>query len=507
MTVIIESIGLKGMEGYKVNVEVQSIIGRDAIHIVGLPDASVRESKERITAAFYSLGYYMNGKKIIINLTPSEQRKNGPLFDLPIAIGILISMDVIQLKISEDVGFIGALSLDGSIQPFEGMLPIILSARKLGFKRLYLPFDRKLPHIEIDELELCYVTSIQEVIQHLSGQITLHLYSSLAEERSTPTEYIDFSQIIGHTEAKYALTVAAAGAHHLLMTGPPGCGKTMLAESMPSILAPLTRNEQLEMMSIYQIGGVDYRNGNQPSFRLPHHSASAISIIGGGQYPKPGEISLAHRGILFLDEIAEYSKKTLDMLRQPIENGYVTINRVNSSVTFPASFILIGAMNPCPCGYYGSQTHYCTCTKKQILMYQNKLSGPIRDRFDINLSLSSVKIKDSSFHDYGSSKAISMKVEDARKRQYDRYGMEVCNSRISIDILQKLSPLSKEQKQVLHHLSIKNNLSNRIQIKIIRLARTISDLEGQFAITDESIWKAIQLNNHEREKPKIKNVQ
>jgi magnesium chelatase family protein len=493
MSIKVTSIGLKGMEGYLVNVEVKALGGVESIVIVGLPDASVKESKDRITASLHTMGISLADQRIIISLSPAEQKKNGPMFDLAMAICVLLSIGELKVKISPHTGFIGALSLYGEILPVEGMLPAVLAAKRLGLKRLYMPFDQTLPTLEIDGLELIYVNSLHEVIQHLSGQGLLPFFTVAEEREEVAPEYIDFRQIIGHGFAKYALEVAAAGEHHLFMTGPPGCGKSMLAESFPSILPPLSKEAQLEMISIYQLSGNSYPHMKRPPYRNPHHSASSISIIGGGQYPKPGEVSLAHRGVLFLDEIAEFSKKTLDMLRQPLENGSVTISRTQATIKYPASFILVAAMNPCPCGYAGSNSHYCTCTPKQILAYQNKLSGPLRDRFDIFLSLKPVDLKICSEGE--SSKSVQKRVEDARKRQHERYGKEISNSRVAYDTLLQLSPLTSDQQRTLQQFSVKKNWSNRTEIKIVRLARTISDIQGSAHITDQSIWEAVKLNN------------
>jgi magnesium chelatase family protein len=489
----VTSIGLKGMEGYRLNVEVKTFVGNDSIRIVGLPDAAVKESKERILAALRSLGYTVNGQKIIINLSPSEQKKSGPMFDLPMAIGVLVSLNELAASIPVNTGFIGALSLDGAIVPVEGMLPAVLAAKHLGINRLYMPYDEKLPFFNFEALEIIYISSLIELIGNLEGKEISNFTPKVQDIDVENNNFIDFNQIIGHSDTKRALEVAAAGGHHVLMTGPPGCGKSMLAESFPSILPQLSKEAQLEIIALHQLSGINYPNAKTPPFRNPHHSASGISIIGGGTYPKPGEISLAHKGVLFLDEIAEFPKKTLDMLRQPFENGKITISRTHATLTYPASFILIGAMNPCPCGYAGSNTHYCTCTPKQIIAYQNKISGPLRDRFDIHLRIKPVNLVRGSENAELSSRFIRGRVEAARKRQSERYGRELCNSRVSYDEMQKTSPLTQNQQKIIHQLAAEEKWSNRTQIKIIRLARTISDLEGDSSITEESIWKAANL--------------
>ncbi|WP_404329968.1 YifB family Mg chelatase-like AAA ATPase [Mesobacillus maritimus] len=490
----IMSVGLKGLEGYRVKVEVQAMEGINTITIVGLPDASVKESKERITAAFHSLGYRLFHKKVIINLSPPEQKKNGPLFDLPIAIGILISMQDILVDISDDTGFLGALSLDGGVEPVGGMLPAVLAARKLGLRKLYLPYDENIPSIDIKDLQLIYVSSLLDVIKHLSGESIPTIYPLMNSIEEQQNNFSDFHEIIGHQDAKHALEIAAAGGHHLLLSGPPGCGKSMLAESFPSIFPPLTKENWLEVLSIYQLNGMPYVNSMYPPYRNPHHTASGISIVGGGQNPRPGEISLSHHGVLFLDELAEFPKKTLEMLRQPLETGTVTISRVKSTITYPALFTLIGATNTCPCGHHGSTSHYCTCTPKQINAYQNRISGPIQDRFDIHLALHSINMTAKINEVRETSETVRKRVVMAREMQWNRYGIEICNSRVPYEILLRTSPLADNMRQFIKDFSLRNQWSNRREVKVIRLARTIADLNGQKKIDIENIIEASQLN-------------
>lgn len=330
MSTNVTSIGLKGLEGYRIRVEVHVKDGMESIAIVGLPDASVKESKERVSSALHYMGFPLVEKKIVVNLSPPEQKKNGPLFDMAIALGILKSGGFIKVSIPKDTAFIGALSLDGTIHPVEGMIAAVLAARKLELLKLVLPYDPNIPSLNIPGVELVYIETLQDVIDHLSGQPTLSFIQPSNEAEESPqTIKRDFSQIIGHEFAKRALEIAAAGEHYVLMDGPPGCGKSLLAETFPSILPSLTQEAQLEKLSLYQLAKATYPSLKAPPFRHPHHSASATSIIGGGTNPKPGEVSLAHNGVLFLDELGEFSKKTLDMLRQPLENEKVTISRVH----------------------------------------------------------------------------------------------------------------------------------------------------------------------------------
>ncbi|MCM3443117.1 YifB family Mg chelatase-like AAA ATPase [Metabacillus halosaccharovorans] len=501
MTVKVTSIGLKGLEGYCVQVEVRISTDTESMVIVGLPDTSVKESRDSI--AYFDQD--VTDKKVVVNLSPSDQKKNGSLFDLAIAIAMLKELGEVKNEIPKDTAFIGALSLDGSVVSGDGILPAVIAAKGLGMKSVYVPYDPLLPLQMLEDIECIVVQHIEEVVQHLEGQELLSFQPqspSIEDSPKKDSQQRDFSHVIGHERAKRALEIAASGEHNLLMSGPPGCGKSLLAETFPSILPPLSNQSQLEVISLYQLAS-EKRNYDQTvPFRHPHHSSSAVAIIGGGSNPRPGEISLAHRGVLFLDEIAEFSKKTLDMLRQPLETGEVTISRVHSTVTYPSSFILVGAMNPCPCGYLGSHQHYCTCTKKQILSYRNRLSGPIYDRFDILLSIKSVNINQPK-RMLESSEEIRKRVETARIRQYYRYQQEISNAKVPFEILMEKSPLTTKQSHTLTNVSAKQNWSNRVQIKIIRLARTISDIAGEEKVTDQAIWEAMTFRRWEQNQPKM----
>ncbi|WP_413378099.1 YifB family Mg chelatase-like AAA ATPase [Alkalihalobacillus sp. 1P02AB] len=506
MTANVFSIGLKGLEGYRVQVEVQVFRGTESMVIVGLPDASVKESKERVLSAIRTLECNVSTEKIVVNLSPSEQKKNGPLFDLAMAIAVLKEKKQIQNEIPQETAFIGTLSLDGSVVKVEGMLPAVIAAKSLGFKSVFLPYDPLIPIEMLEGIECFIVQHINDVLLHLSGQVSIPIstQSVSLEESTSPVEFErDFSDIIGQEKAKQALEVAAAGGHNMLISGPPGCGKSMLAEAFPSIFPRLSKQAQLEKISLYQLAKEKLKSSQLPPYRHPHHSASSVAIIGGGQNPKPGEISLAHHGILFLDEMGEFTKKTLDMLRQPLETGKVTISRAHSTVTYPSSFLLIGAMNPCPCGYLGSNTHYCSCTAKQIRAYHNRVSGPIYDRIDILLSLHPVDLEQTQ-EARESSVEIQKRVEQARERQYVRYQAEVTNARVPFKQLMETSPLPSSQQKMLTQISSKQQWSNRVQIKMIRLARTLSDLVGEESISDESLWKAMALRRSHFSKEQMK---
>ncbi|MCC3359629.1 YifB family Mg chelatase-like AAA ATPase [Bacillus sp. REN16] len=496
MTKKVSSIGLKGLEGYRVQVEVRIRPGTESMVIVGLPDASVKESRERVIAALSFFDMDVTDQKVVVNLSPAEQKKNGPLFDLAIAIAALKELNVIRAEIPIDTAFIGALSLDGEVVKAEGMLPALVAAKSLGIKKVYFPFDPVIPIHMLQGMECVVVHHIEEVVQNLEGQESLTFHHVTTPLNETPLfsyrPQKDFCHVIGHEQAKRALEIAAAGEHNVLMGGPPGCGKSMLAETFPSILPPLTNQAQLEVISLYQLAGEKIISYNMAPYRHPHHSASSVAIIGGGSTPRPGEISLAHHGVLFLDEIAEFTKKTLDMLRQPLETGEVTISRAHSTITYPSSFILVGAMNPCPCGYLGSNDHYCTCSSKHIQSYQNRLSGPVFDRIDILLSLKSVNL-DQPAKLLETSEEIRERVQVARQLQYQRYQTEITNAKVPFEIMTEVSPLTNEQRKMLSNVAAKQKWSNRVQIKIIRLARTISDLAQEEDISDTAIWEAMTL--------------
>ncbi len=488
------SVGLEGMKGHKVLVESNVRVEKDQFVIVGLPDASIKESKERILSCIHTLGLDITMKKITIHLSPSDKRKTGTGYDCAMLLAVLCDILKDPPPIDDTTCVLASLSLDGKLVPFHGLIPSIQQAIHLGFKRIILPavdlsFLEKRP-----DIELVTIDDITQLIGYLKGQLSLELPSerqlifSQSMNEDTAVQTTDFSSIRGHADAKRVLEIAAAGGHHVLFNGPPGCGKSMLADAFHTILPNMSNDEMLEIFSIYHLAKENRGFSTRPPYRFPHHSASAISLIGGGTYPKPGEISLAHHGVLFLDELGEFSRKALDMLRQPLETGEITISRVKQSVTYPASFILISATNPCPCGYFGSNERYCTCTPNQVRAYQLKASGPLIDRIDFILSLKSVGITENE--QVESSADIQKRTENARLLQRQRYSTSQLNGNVPVQQLLATCGMTEQQAEYLKEICFKEKWSNRTQVKLIRIARTISDLVHSEKLLDSALEEA-----------------
>lgn len=495
MSSSVMSVGLQGLRGEKVRVEADVRPDKEQLVIVGLPDTSMKESKERVLSCLHGLGFDLGMKKITIHLSPADMRKSGTGFDGAMLLAAYQELTDAPLPLTDEICVITSITLHGELVPFHGILPAIQQALSLGFKQIYLP-PVDVSFLQYEKgVQLIPLPTVETLIGHLRGQATfipegplLSMFAAGKSRHALPET--DFSAIRGQEQAKRALEIAAAGGHHTLLIGPPGCGKSMLAGAYQTILPDLSKEEALEVYSLYHLAREKQGITLRPPYRQPHHSSSDTSLIGGGTYPKPGEISMAHRGILFLDELGEFPRKTLDMLRQPMEAGEVTISRVRQTVSYPSDFTLIAATNPCPCGYYGSHERYCTCSAKQVRNYQLKVSGPILDRLDFVLTLKSSGLKMESSSE--TSAAIRQRVGSAREMQKRRYGNHHLNGTAPFQLLDRQSGLTAEQREYISEVCFMERWSNRTQVKLIRIARTVSDLQGSEQVTDSAIEEAVE---------------
>lgn len=490
---------LQGLDGFKIEVESDISTGLNSFNIVGLPDISIKESKERVRAAIGNSGYKFPIGRITINLAPANLKKEGSQLDLSIAISILTANGVIISPPAEDIAFIGELSLDGRIISIDGALPMIISLKELGFKKCIVPEDNKEECSLIDGIDIYPVKDLNQVVDFLNESLNIEPLDIYKEDTTEYEDYeLDFQDIKGQENLKRAMEISAAGNHNLIMIGPPGSGKTMAAMRLPSIMPKLSFEESIECTKIYSVTGNLKENKlikNRP-FRNPHHTSSSVALIGGGRIPKPGEISLAHNGTLFLDELPEFNKSTIEVLRQPLEEGSVTISRANASLTYPANFLLIAGMNPCPCGYYGQQTQQCTCTIPQIQRYLNKISKPILDRIDLHIEVSPVKFKDltEKTKKEESSKEIRKRVVKAREIQKLRFINTniLYNSQMNSKEIDKYIKLDDDLKKICELAFHKYKFSARSFNKILKISRTIADLENSENIKKSHLLEAIR---------------
>jgi magnesium chelatase family protein len=499
---------LLGIDAISITIEVNSSKGIN-FNMVGLPDNAVKESKERIHAALVNNGYKWPMKKLVVNMAPADIRKEGSAYDLPIAIGILGASEQIQSELYEQFVVMGELSLDGGIQSIKGSLPMAIEARNKGFKGIILPKANANEAAIVNDLEVYGAENIDEVIRFFEGEDSLELFHINTRDeffaRLDEFEF-DFEDVKGQENIKRALEIAAAGGHNAIMIGPPGSGKTMLAQRIPSILPPLSLHEALETTKIHSVAGLMSPNDSLISvrpFRSPHHTISNVALVGGGTYPQPGEISLAHHGVLFLDELPEFQRTVLEVMRQPIENRNITISRAKFTVDYPANFMLIASMNPCPCGYYNHPEKPCVCGPGVVQKYLNKISGPLLDRIDLHVEVTPVPFRElSKINKSENSAAVRKRVIAARKIGEERFKDNpgiFANAQMSTKLLRKHCQIDEAGSELLKNAMEKLGLSARAYDRILKVSRTIADLEGAENINNEHLSEAIQYRSLDRD--------